>query len=47
MSIVREIKKQIDRQTRPSVGAVKVTSESSLYSDENSPTWDIGRTRVI
>ena len=44
MSIMREIKKQINTQTRPNVGAVKVESQSSLFSEETGTNWDIGRT---
>jgi len=44
MSIMREIKKQIDTQTRPKVGAVKIESQSSLFSEETGTNWNIGRT---
>jgi len=44
MSVVREIKKQIDRQTREKVGNVKVQAQSSIFSEETGSTWNIGRT---
>ena len=41
---MKEIKKQIDNQTRSKVGSVKVESQSSLFSEETGTNWNIGRT---
>jgi hypothetical protein len=44
MSIKKEIKKQIDSQTREKIGNVKIKSESSYFAEEAVPDWAIGRT---
>jgi len=44
MPVMKEVKKQIDSQTRESVGAVKVETQSSIFSEEGVPVWNIGRT---
>ena len=44
MSIIREIKKQIDKQTRTKIGSVKLQTQSSLFSEDGATNWDIGRT---
>jgi len=44
MSVMKEIKKQIDSQTRPNIGQVKVEAQSSIFSEEGGSNWDIGRT---
>ena len=44
MSVMKEIKKQIDSQTRTKIGSVKLQTQSSLFSEEGATNWNIGRT---
>lgn len=43
MSLQKEIKKQINSQTREKVGNIKITNEGTQFIGEPTPPWAIGR----